>query len=102
MIRRPPRSTLFPYTTLFRSGLVERRAGSGTFVKGAQGAGGCSFGLLIPNREETGIFEPIWEGMMTSPRARGHALVWGSAGAHRPKEERAWELCVQYIERGVS
>src|SRR5688572_31054878 len=25
MIRRPPRSTLFPYTTLFRSGEVERR-----------------------------------------------------------------------------
>src|SRR5687768_17896512 len=24
MIRRPPRSTLFPYTTLFRSGLVRR------------------------------------------------------------------------------
>src|SRR3712207_7684895 len=28
MIRRPPRSTLFPYTTLFRSG-VQRRAGLG-------------------------------------------------------------------------
>src|SRR3989449_9590618 len=26
MIRRPPRSTLFPYTTLFRSVLVDRRA----------------------------------------------------------------------------
>src|SRR3712207_1738851 len=25
MIRRPPRSTLFPYTTLFRSGLARRR-----------------------------------------------------------------------------
>src|SRR2546427_8781146 len=25
MIRRPPRSTLFPYTTLFRSVLVRRR-----------------------------------------------------------------------------
>src|SRR3712207_8559198 len=25
MIRRPPRSTLFPYTTLFRSGEVEGR-----------------------------------------------------------------------------
>src|SRR2546428_2423490 len=24
MIRRPPRSTLFPYTTLFRSGLADR------------------------------------------------------------------------------
>src|SRR3989442_8645070 len=26
MIRRPPRSTLFPYTTLFRSGLFSPRA----------------------------------------------------------------------------
>src|SRR5437899_6137780 len=26
MIRRPPRSTLFPYTTLFRSGVLEDRA----------------------------------------------------------------------------
>src|SRR2546426_5405209 len=25
MIRRPPRSTLFPYTTLFRSGYLDRR-----------------------------------------------------------------------------
>src|SRR5438034_5545749 len=27
MIRRPPRSTLFPYTTLFRSQLLEQRRG---------------------------------------------------------------------------
>src|SRR3989449_10706164 len=27
MIRRPPRSTLFPYTTLFRSGIVAARLG---------------------------------------------------------------------------
>src|SRR3712207_7629408 len=27
MIRRPPRSTLFPYTTLFRSGPAVRRPG---------------------------------------------------------------------------
>src|SRR3712207_7683367 len=30
MIRRPPRSTLFPYTTLFRSRLVRAGAGSVT------------------------------------------------------------------------
>src|SRR3712207_8162696 len=30
MIRRPPRSTLFPYTTLFRS--LMRRPGSGPFA----------------------------------------------------------------------
>src|SRR6202012_6193046 len=29
MIRRPPRSTLFPYTTLFRSGDGEREGGGG-------------------------------------------------------------------------
>src|SRR3712207_8558191 len=28
MIRRPPRSTLFPYTTLFRSHLLEGHTGS--------------------------------------------------------------------------
>src|SRR2546427_9415388 len=39
MIRRPPRSTLFPYTTLFRSGGV----GIGVF-KAALGAGGSSLG----------------------------------------------------------
>src|SRR2546427_5921796 len=30
MIRRPPRSTLFPYTTLFRSHSPEHRQGAGT------------------------------------------------------------------------
>src|SRR3712207_8422043 len=34
MIRRPPRSTLFPYTTLFRSGRTG--AGIGHFLGGAQ------------------------------------------------------------------
>src|SRR3712207_8995588 len=29
MIRRPPRSTLFPYTTLFRSGLLRRLRAEG-------------------------------------------------------------------------
>src|SRR3989441_3561193 len=28
MIRRPPRSTLFPYTTLFRSGMLARKGQS--------------------------------------------------------------------------
>src|SRR5256885_6583401 len=32
MIRRPPRSTLFPYTTLFRSRMYSGNCGPGTFV----------------------------------------------------------------------
>jgi len=49
MIRRPPRSTLFPYTTLFRSkggcpppevaGLVERAADAGLAVEGLMTVG---------------------------------------------------------------
>src|SRR3712207_8011659 len=38
MIRRPPRSTLFPYTTLFRSG------GRGPRTPGAGGGGGRGTG----------------------------------------------------------
>src|SRR3712207_7319685 len=33
MIRRPPRSTLFPYTTLFRSGVTEIRDAAELRVK---------------------------------------------------------------------
>src|SRR3989442_2239652 len=32
MIRRPPRSTLFPYTTLFRSQLLEQRSQIGLHI----------------------------------------------------------------------
>src|SRR2546427_6778267 len=40
MIRRPPRSTLFPYTTLFRSlDLAADRAGWGTALPAGSGRG---------------------------------------------------------------
>jgi len=85
------------------AGLVERRAGSGTYVKTPQAASAMSFGLLIPDLGETEIFEPICQGMMASPLAREHALLWGSPnGAGSSKEERAWQLCRQYIDRRVS
>src|SRR5438445_8212502 len=58
MIRRPPRSTLFPYTTLFRSfrfGCAEKRQGAGQAGPSArigqrseQDAGG----LIRPPRSE--------------------------------------------------
>src|SRR5256885_10258770 len=39
MIRRPPRSTLFPYTTLFRSFCEQRRCSSGEYA--ARGEHSC-------------------------------------------------------------
>src|SRR3712207_8548381 len=50
MIRRPPRSTLFPYTTLFRSAgepghrVHRRREGEGAPLRGGAGDGGALHG----------------------------------------------------------
>src|SRR5258708_21496881 len=65
MIRRPPRSTLFPYTTLFRSSLLRRRARGNKLgtrrhpdgVDGpvaARGRRGLGLGMLpLPDRKST-------------------------------------------------
>src|SRR5258705_7515333 len=54
MIRRPPRSTLFPYTTLFRSELnfARGRDGAGFNVEGVQGRTIHPDGKIIPRSEE--------------------------------------------------
>src|SRR3712207_8605408 len=46
MIRRPPRSTLFPYTTLFRSGQVDEHEAGGHGLLGGQGGGPAGVGRL--------------------------------------------------------
>src|SRR5256885_12748767 len=48
MIRRPPRSTLFPYTTLFRSLVVLQRRFVSAFLRIAQGDAEVSFGHAAP------------------------------------------------------
>src|SRR5260370_39127338 len=40
MIRRPPRSTLFPYTTLFRSERIDQRGADRERNRGVLGAAG--------------------------------------------------------------
>src|SRR5262245_65794426 len=56
MIRRPPRSTLFPYTTLFRSGTQRARrgrpAGSGAMRKRPVAAAGGRRRRDAPPRSE--------------------------------------------------
>src|SRR5690242_21307480 len=49
MIRRPPRSTLFPYTTLFRSGLACAVLGLG---KGEDSLALAAFSETLPARSE--------------------------------------------------
>ena len=88
---------------LQQQGLIERRAGSGTFVRNPRTRDALSFGLLVPDFGETELFESICYGMMSSPLARDHALLRGSLqGTEASKEERSWQLCRQYIERRVA
>src|SRR5664279_1932428 len=62
-------------------GLLDRVAGSGTYVRGTgpQPREGLLFGLVIPNLGETEIFEPICQGIAAAPEARGHGLLWAHA-----------------------
>src|SRR5256885_11146256 len=50
MIRRPPRSTLFPYTTLFRSAIPVRLPAPGQAARGADGAVARRPGVGTPGR----------------------------------------------------
>ncbi len=83
-------------------GLVERRAGSGTYVSRQDAPGALSFGLLIPDLGETDIFEPVCQGMMASPLARNHALLWGSVSGEASRKRIARGSCAVSTSSGAS
>src|SRR5256885_12721845 len=63
MIRRPPRSTLFPYTTLFRSG-DRRRASAGRrrALRGARSRARRGAGVAGVERRDEGAGHPCGGG----------------------------------------
>ena len=84
-------------------GLVVRKVGSGTYPAGrlAQ-TDGLVFGLLIPDLGQTEIFEPICRGMVRSPQAKKHSLLWGHSIADADnKGEQAKQLCQHFLEQNV-
>jgi DNA-binding LacI/PurR family transcriptional regulator len=88
---------------LMQQGLVSRRAGSGTHVLARAEDQGHVFGLLIPDLGRTEIFEPICQGMMRSPLAKRHSLLWGHAMGEAEQQGReAEQLCQHYISQKVS
>src|SRR3712207_9074881 len=79
MIRRPPRSTLFPYTTLFRSGQVVGQGGGLVVAPGLEAAVGQVVagvvGLLdLPGRVGLGD-GVLQQGDGPVPLLAGHGLV---------------------------
>src|SRR3712207_8437444 len=72
MIRRPPRSTLFPYTTLFRSQVPERVAPEG--VPGQEGGGHHEHEAPQPDPESIGEEEAV-EGVVPEEAEDGEREV---------------------------
>src|SRR2546430_11765402 len=92
MIRRPPRSTLFPYTTLFRSG-----AEAGTLARGDGGAAPRG----RARRQSAGRApQPRLRVRATGPVGRGGSGVrrGGGPGAHR--RQGVLELGDRRLEAG--
>src|SRR2546429_9090330 len=87
MIRRPPRSTLFPYTTLFRS-LLEQLAGVPPDSRGARYR--CVVAFLATPSSVPEIVEATCEGfILTEPRGTGgfgYDPLFYSPELHRSEE----------------
>src|SRR3712207_9401291 len=96
MIRRPPRSTLFPYTTLFRS-----RPGAevaAPVIEGAatalsdQGEGfriGCSYGSIVLPREARDAAEAL--------RVADQRMYAHKHGGRRPPERQSTDVLLRAL-----
>jgi DNA-binding LacI/PurR family transcriptional regulator len=85
------------------SGVIDRRAGSGSYVRADAAARGFVFGLLIPELGRTEIFEPMCRGMADAQSDSHHALLWGSSlGDAANIEEQASQACRQLVAKKVS
>lgn len=85
------------------AGIIERRAGSGSYVRADAAARGYTFGLLIPELGRTEIFEPICRGMAEAQHGSHHVLLWGSSlGDKANLEQQASQACGQLVTKKVS
>src|SRR3712207_7970760 len=83
MIRRPPRSTLFPYTTLFRSQLVR-------VAHGPRGAAGGAGGQCRRAEEDP-------QGHRRQPELLDHPDGGGAEAAARSEEHTSELQSRQYL-----
>src|SRR5256885_16040901 len=92
MIRRPPRSTLFPYTTLFRSGNLGQKAKKGFYKK--VGRDILQFELDSEDYVPAGgKADEVYGRMLKKPAAERLKLLRNAEGAQRSEERRVGKEC---------
>lgn len=85
------------------SGIIERRPGSGSYVRADAAARGYTFGLLIPELGRTEIFEPMCRGMADAQHGSHHVLLWGTSfGDSHNIGQQASNACRQLVAKKVS
>src|SRR3712207_7883353 len=96
MIRRPPRSTLFPYTTLFRSVLLDPR--------GAQPGEPVMVDRLLPGEEFLGRQRVALTGFLEAQRSEEHTSELQSRQylvcRLLLEKKKDIQLCHDYVVRG--
>src|SRR2546430_917291 len=127
MIRRPPRSTLFPYTTLFRSHRVGRVVRGARDPRGGRGVNGFPIGLQsrrtgdpsavsLPSttdlhvrclarradRDDRPAARPVTGGIPRGARdATGGLFVWPNDGGKRPAAPGRVDLYEESVAGGA-
>src|SRR3712207_8158047 len=84
MIRRPPRSTLFPYTTLFRS-----RVGTRTVPNGST----CLSGLSVTRPIRKAVLSPSFQAVYAC------AASWRSEEHTSELQSRQYLVCRLLLEK---
>src|SRR2546422_2572852 len=81
MIRRPPRSTLFPYTTLFRSpNLQVARVSASTYAISARGFNSTSANKLLVLIDGRTVYTPLFSGVFWDVQDRKSTRLNSSHG----------------------
>src|SRR2546425_8052270 len=94
MIRRPPRSTLFPYTTLFRSHVLGHQVSPGS--KGLEDRAGTG---LLGEPHDDGP-EPVWDEEYDQPSEIEHETLGARSEEHTSElQSLAYLVCRLLLEK---
>src|SRR3712207_8174783 len=98
MIRRPPRSTLFPYTTLFRSKLFE--AAEGVRIANADDPYGARLAAEFPGTQTFAIdAEADWRAVDVASELTGSRFTARSEEHTSELQSRQYLVCRLLLEK---